>query len=164
MSSQQPPERRSRAATPRSPLRVALFTAVATVGGCGSGSADTPGLDASAGTDGGADASQDASLDAAPTSDTGALDGGWWRPTPKTSWQWQLSGTLDTTFDVKVYDIDLFNTTQPQIDGLHAQGRKLVCYFDTAYEPGRPDSAKLAPFEGNAVQGWPGATSLPAKT
>jgi hypothetical protein len=116
-----------------------------------------PGVDSGTGADAGQDASADtSSADTSPAFDTGAPDGGHWQPTPKTSWQWQLSGTLDTTFDVKVYDIDLFGTTQPQIDGLHAQGRKVVCYFDTAYEPGRPDSATLAPFKGNAVQGWPG--------
>jgi len=79
-----------------------------------------------------------------------------WYPTPGTSWQWQLSGALDTSFDVQVYDIDLFNTTAAQIDALHAAKRKVVCYFDTAYEPDRPDSARLAPFKGNPVDGWPG--------
>jgi len=86
----------------------------------------------------------------------GATDGGWWKPRPGTSWQWQLSGPLDPSFDVQVYDVDLFETTQAQLDGLHAAGRKVLCYFDTAYEPGRPDSAQLAPYQGNAVQGWPG--------
>lgn len=58
--------------------------------------------------------------------------------------------------DAKVYDIDLFNTTPEQIADLHAKGRKVICYFDTAYEPNRPDSATLAPFKGNGVDGWPG--------
>jgi hypothetical protein len=88
--------------------------------------------------------------------DGGSGGSGWWKPTPGTSWQWQLTGNLDTTFDVTVYDIDLFETTPAQIDALHAAGRKVVCYFDTAYEPGRPDSAALAPYEGNPVDGWPG--------
>jgi hypothetical protein len=79
-----------------------------------------------------------------------------WHPTPGTSWQWQLSGTLDTSFDVQVYDIDLFDNSASTIDALHAAGRKVICYFDTAYEPGRPDSASLAPYEGNPVDGWPG--------
>jgi hypothetical protein len=136
--------------------RRGLLAALAVTIGCGSATATAPDVDASSSAEGGSDASHDASLDTSPTPDTGVPDGGRWQPTPKTSWQWQLSGTLDTTFDVKVYDIDLFNTTQPQIDGLHAQGRKVVCYFDTAYEPGRPDSTKLAPYKGNAVQGWPG--------
>ena len=49
--------------------------------------------------------------------------GGWWRPAPGTSWQWQLSGKLDPSFDVEVYDIDLFDNSQAQMDSLHAAGR-----------------------------------------
>ncbi len=78
------------------------------------------------------------------------------RLAPGTSWQWQLTGTIDTTVDAGVFDIDLFEAPQATIDSLHASGRKVICYFDTAYEPGRPDSAQLAPFRGNPVQGWPG--------
>lgn len=138
-----------------------LLAVLALAGGCGGDDTATPLDDGGGGTDGGSneagsDASQDASPDGSTAADTGAPDGGRWQPAPKTSWQWQLSGSLDTSFDVAVYDIDLFVTTQPQIDDLHVKGRKVVCYFDTAYEPGRPDSAKLAPFKGNAVQGWPG--------
>jgi hypothetical protein len=79
-------------------------------------------------------------------------------PKPGTSWQWQLSGTgnLDTSFNVDAYDIDLFDNTAQTIAQLHAAGRKVICYFDTAYEPGRPDSSQLAPYRGNAMQGWPG--------
>ena len=81
---------------------------------------------------------------------------GIWRPSPKTSWQWQLSGTFDTSVDAAVYDVDLFNTDVKVIDQLHAQGRKVICYFDTAYEPGRPDaSAFVASVLGNDMEGWP---------
>lgn len=100
------------------------------------------------------DAAADSAVADGPVVD--AATPGWWSPKPGTSWQWQLSGTLDTSFDVEVYDIDLFGTTTAQIDALHAAKRKVVCYFDTAYEPDRPDSSKLAPFKGNAVDGWPG--------
>jgi hypothetical protein len=79
-----------------------------------------------------------------------------WAPHPGTSWQWQLSGALDTSFDVAVYDIDLFETTEAQLTALHAQQRKVICYFDTAYEPGRPDSAALQAYRGNPIDGWPG--------
>ncbi|MEZ4608186.1 MAG: hypothetical protein R2865_15690 [Deinococcales bacterium] len=30
---------------------------------------------------------------------------GIWRPTPGTSWQWQLSGALDLSFDVDAYNL-----------------------------------------------------------
>ena len=81
---------------------------------------------------------------------------GWWRPTPGTSWQWQISGALDTRVAVSVYDIDLYNSSAADIAGLQAQGRKVICYFDTSYEPGRPESATLLPYIGNPYQGWPG--------
>lgn len=85
-----------------------------------------------------------------------ATDGGWWAPAATVTWQWQLQGTIDTTVDAGVYDLDLFDAPQATIDTLHGQGRKVVCYFDTAYEPNRPDSAQLLPYIGNPVQGWPG--------
>jgi hypothetical protein len=79
-----------------------------------------------------------------------------WHPAPGTSWQWQLGGAIDTTVVAQVYDVDLFETPQATIDALHAAGRKVICYFDTAYEPGRPDSGQLAPYKGNPIVGWPG--------
>lgn len=82
--------------------------------------------------------------------------GSWWRPKPGTSWQWQLTGKLDTSLDVAVYDIDLFNTSAAAITALHGQGRKVICYMDTAYEPDRPDSKQLEPYRGNPIDGWPG--------
>lgn len=93
---------------------------------------------------------------ASDTSTPDAPASGYWFPKPGTSWQWQLSGALDTSFDVAAYDIDLFGTTDAQITALHAAKRKVICYFDTAYEPGRPDSAKLEPYKGKAMDGWPG--------
>jgi len=80
-----------------------------------------------------------------------------WQPKPGTSWQWQLSGTLDTSVNVQMYDIDLFESSAQTIAGLHAKGRKVICYFDTAYEPGRPDSSSFTPAVlGNNMKGWPG--------
>jgi hypothetical protein len=88
-----------------------------------------------------------------------AADGGEltrWRPTPGSTWQYQLSGTLDSTVDAQVYDLDLYETSSDDIKALHDQQRKVVCYFDTAYEPGRSDSKALEPYKGNPVDGWPG--------
>ena len=97
-------------------------------------------------------------LDAGVARDAGSPPGntGGFAPAPGTSWQWQLSGQLDTSFDVKVYDIDLYETSANEITALHADGRKVVCYFDTAYEPSRPDSKQLEPYRGNPIDGWPG--------
>jgi hypothetical protein len=64
-----------------------------------------------------------------------------WRPAPGTTWQWQLSGPVDTSVDAQVYDVDLFDTPQETIDALHFSGRKVVCYFSAgSYEIRRPDS------------------------
>ena len=37
---------------------------------------------------------------------------GWWQPKPGTSWQWQLSGTIDTSIDVdkRIMDINYLGT------------------------------------------------------
>jgi hypothetical protein len=82
---------------------------------------------------------------------------GIWKPAPGTSWQWQLSGTLDTSLAVKMYDIDLFETPTTTISALKAKGIKVICYFSAgSYEKGRPDSAKFpAAAIGNVLDGWP---------
>jgi hypothetical protein len=84
--------------------------------------------------------------------------GEWWLPPPGTSWQWQLSGEVDSTLDVQMYDIDLFDTPQEGIDRLHAQGRVVVCYFSAGtYEDWRSDKDSF-PGEilGNPLPEWPG--------
>jgi len=81
-----------------------------------------------------------------------------WHPTSNTTWQWQLEGTIDTSIDVAVYDIDLVEAPQAKIDTLHGAGRKVICYFSAGtYEDYRPDSAQFtAAVKGNGVDGWPG--------
>ncbi len=137
--------------------------------GCGSSSSSEPpaaepdgAVDSASASDTGVPGDA-AAPDTATATDTGVLadatdapPSGYWYPKPGTSWQWQLSGALDTSFDVQAYDIDLFDNSAAQIAALHAAGRKVICYFDTAYEPGRPDSAKLDPYKGNPIAGWPG--------
>ena len=36
-----------------------------------------------------------------------------WRPTPGTSWQWQLSTRVVTPLDVDAYEVDGFDTSGP---------------------------------------------------
>jgi hypothetical protein len=72
------------------------------------------------------------------------------------SWQIQLTGDIDTSVNAQVYDLDLFETSASAIAQLHAAGRKVICYFDTAYESYRPDASKLEPYRGNPISGWPG--------
>jgi hypothetical protein len=127
-------------------------------GGAGAGSATTAAGEggSSAGAGGAGTGGAAAGSGGAGGSGGAAEPGSWWKPKPGTSWQWQLTGKLDTSFDVDAYDIDLFNTSKATIDSLHAQGRKVICYFDTAYEPDRPDSKQLEPYRGNPIDGWPG--------
>ena len=80
-----------------------------------------------------------------------------WRPSPGTSWQIQLSEPVDPSVDAQVYDIDLFDTPQQVIDQLHAQGRKVICYFSAgSWENWRPDADQF-PREvlGRVLVGWP---------
>ena len=66
-----------------------------------------------------------------------------WRPALDTSWQWQLNGLpLDRSFDVDMYDIDLFDTDATVVAALHAEGRKVVCYVNAGgWEEWRPDAS-----------------------
>ena len=81
----------------------------------------------------------------------------WWRPRPGTSWQWQLSGPVDTTVDVTMYDIDLFDVSTATLIELHNDGRIVICYFSAgSWEDWRPDARDFpANLLGNALEGWP---------
>jgi hypothetical protein len=81
-----------------------------------------------------------------------------WAPARRTTWQWQLSGTLDQTVPADMYDVDLFDTPASTVASLHGQSRRVTCYIDAgSYEPGRPDSGDFpASVQGAGVDGWPG--------
>jgi len=82
----------------------------------------------------------------------------WYKPKSDVSWQWQLTGKINTSYKVDIYDIDLFDTDSELIDELHEQGKKVICYFSAgSYEEWRSD-AKNFPQEllGNDLDGWPG--------
>lgn len=85
-----------------------------------------------------------------------------WQPTPGTTWQWQLTSEIDTSFDVDMYDIDLFDVPQSVIDSLHQDGRIVICYFSAgSYEEWRPDAAAFpAEVRGNPLDNWPGESWL----
>jgi hypothetical protein len=83
---------------------------------------------------------------------------GIWQPAPGTTWQWQLNQPIDTSYDVQMYDIDLFDTPQAIIDELHTTGRVVICYFSAgSREAWRPD-ATLFPTVvlGNNLAEWDG--------
>jgi hypothetical protein len=92
---------------------------------------------------------------------SGAAPPDWWKPTAGTSWQIQIDGeTIDTSFDAEVYDVDLFETDQEEIDALHDADpdRRVICYFSAgSYENWRPDKNEF-PEEavGKPLDNWPG--------
>ena len=81
-----------------------------------------------------------------------------YQPDSDTSWQWQLTGTLNITYDVDIYDVDLFDTTIAEIQSLHDDGRKVLCYFSGgSYEDWRDDVGSFdASVLGNDLDGWAG--------
>ncbi|GAB4399673.1 MAG: endo alpha-1,4 polygalactosaminidase [Anaerolineales bacterium] len=81
-----------------------------------------------------------------------------WQPAPGTSWQIQYTGELDTSLNVQIYNLDLFDTPQSVIDSLHQQNRRVICYFSAgSWEDWRPDAANFAPeLLGNPLEGWQG--------
>ncbi|WP_082457202.1 endo alpha-1,4 polygalactosaminidase [Sphingomonas sp. Leaf23] len=84
--------------------------------------------------------------------------GSWWRPDAATTWQWQLSGSVDTRYAVAAYDIDLFDTPVTTIAQLHAAKRRVICYFSAgSSENWRSDDGKFAASDrGSALDGWVG--------
>jgi len=82
----------------------------------------------------------------------------WWRPNPGLSWQVQYVDEIDFSVQADVFYLDLFETTVEQIEALHVQGAKVVCYLNAgAWENWRPDKDDY-PSEviGADYAGWPG--------
>ena len=82
---------------------------------------------------------------------------GWWAPTKGTTWQWQLSGAIDTSVNAPVFDIDGEQNTAATVAALHAKGAKVICYFDAGgWENYRADATSFPEVvKGNTVGGWP---------
>ena len=82
----------------------------------------------------------------------------WYRPRPKITWQWQLQGDIDTSYEVDLYDLDLFETSQPVIDELHDRGIKVICYISAgSWEEWRDDANDFPDSViGKDYEGWPG--------
>jgi hypothetical protein len=80
-----------------------------------------------------------------------------WRPAPGTSWQWQLQGTIDDSFDVKMYDVDLFDVPDAVFERLRGRGVKIVCYFSAGSHENWRSDAKQFPSEaiGRPLSDWP---------
>ena len=81
-----------------------------------------------------------------------------WTPAVGNSIQIQYTGTLDTTKNVDIYNLDMFDTSAAQVSALHAQGRDVMCYISAgSWENWRPDAAQFpAVVLGNNYTGWAG--------
>ncbi|MFK8909090.1 endo alpha-1,4 polygalactosaminidase [Streptomyces sp. YS-3] len=126
-------------------LPLALVLLLLLVAGCSSAPSDDddrPGPDESA---------------PAPSVSAPRPTGGHWQPRPGLAWQWQLTGELDPTVDVPVYDVDGFHVSRAQVDDLHRRGRKVICYVSTgAWEDFRPDAGRFPASVLGRPNGWKG--------
>lgn len=83
-------------------------------------------------------------------------EGNWYRPGVFVTWQWQLSGSINTSYAVEIYDIDLFSASSEIIQKIQSSGKKVICYFSAGtYEEYRDDKDKFLPEDlGDTVEGW----------
>ncbi|MBV6394742.1 MAG: hypothetical protein HFACDABA_00309 [Anaerolineales bacterium] len=81
-----------------------------------------------------------------------------WNPAPGDAWQIQFSGDLDTSLDVSIFFLDLFDTPESVIRDLHTRGIKVVCSFSAgSHEDWRPDAGGFPEaILGITLTGWPG--------
>jgi hypothetical protein len=82
--------------------------------------------------------------------------GTWYKPDTNTSWQWQLKDDVNTSYNVKIYDIDLFDSNTTLIQSLKDDGKKVICYFSAgSYENWRDDKDDFPSSAlGNIMNGW----------
>ncbi|XP_064611811.1 uncharacterized protein LOC135475801 [Liolophura sinensis] len=80
-----------------------------------------------------------------------------WRPTPGTTWQWQITQTINTSLNVDMYDIDLYEATASDIATLKAAGKIVICYFSAgSAEDFRADYSQFpAATLGSILSGYP---------
>ncbi len=82
--------------------------------------------------------------------------GTWYKPDTNTSWQWQLQGDINTSHEVELYDIDLFDSNVSLIESLKSDGRKVICYFSAgSFENWRDDKDDFPTDAlGKIMDGW----------
>ena len=82
---------------------------------------------------------------------------GCWTPELETSWQWQLQGTIDTSLDVEMFDVDLHDVSASTVAELHDAGAHVVCYVSAgSWERWRPDAGDFSERVLGRSNGWPG--------
>ena len=82
----------------------------------------------------------------------------WYKPDLNSSWQWQLSGDVNISYSVDIYDIDLFDSNSSLIASLQNDGKKVICYFSAgSYENWRDDKDDFPQDSlGLDMDGWAG--------
>jgi hypothetical protein len=73
------------------------------------------------------------------------------------TWQIQLAGSVtDLNLPVDVYDVDLIESSPEMISTLHANNKKVICYFSAgSFESWRPDASSFAASDkGSPLAGW----------
>ncbi len=103
---------------------------------------------------------------AAPATDPAVTSGDWYRPAVDVNAQVQLQGTPNISYDVELYVLDLFDTDSAVIDALHADGRKMICYFSAGtFENWRDDAGRFtAADKGRRLGNWPGERWLDVRS
>lgn len=88
--------------------------------------------------------------------------GDWWQPEQGITWQWQLTGTINTGYDAQVYGIDLFDSDIALIESLQQSGRRVLCYFSAgSYEDWRTDGHLFTSDDlGDPMGDWEGENWL----
>lgn len=76
----------------------------------------------------------------------------WYKPAAGVTWQWQLlvqgGSNLNVSYNVEIYDVDLFDTSSATISSLKVSS-KVICYFSAgSYENWRDDEDE---FNGNEL-------------
>jgi hypothetical protein len=80
-----------------------------------------------------------------------------WVPGPGVSWQWQLTGSVDVSVDVDVFDVDGFDVSASTVRRLQSQGAKVICYLSAgSWESWRPDAGAFPDVVLGRSNGWPG--------
>jgi hypothetical protein len=83
--------------------------------------------------------------------------GSYWKPSAGISWQWQITGTIDTNVNAEVFDIDLFDAKDSDISALKSKNKKIICYFSVHYEDWRSAEYNFPlSIRGNKYPDWDG--------
>lgn len=138
----------------RHPVSAFIISSIAAalLAACGGGGGDSSGSSDSSRETG---STQSSSASSSSSSTSGTAD---WTPQASSSWLYQLTGTIDTSTDADLYDVDLFDTSADTIKAIQADGHHVICYFSAgSAENWRSDYSDFAASDlGDGLSGWAG--------